>query len=146
MHVDTVREIKTHLGYVRSELNKCYDAMKVYQEKLFCKLQHLFKAKESLSARDDFHDSMRSKVSYEGLRLCIEVGISGANKSYVAIPQDRIRGTCHIYGKGGKGQLAQAKRYCAKSITRNEQSLRHGRIQHGERVKVSRNHHNQLQS
>jgi hypothetical protein len=28
---------------------------------------------------------MRSKVSYEGLRLCIEVGISGANKSYVAI-------------------------------------------------------------
>jgi hypothetical protein len=104
MHVYTIREIKTHLGYVRSELNKCYDAMKVYQEQLFRKLQHLFKSQGIFErARDDFHDSMRSKVSYEGLRLGMEVGISGANKSYIAIPQDRIRGTCHIYGKGGKG-------------------------------------------
>jgi hypothetical protein len=78
--------------------------MKVYQEKLFRKLQHLFKSQGIFErARDDFHDSMRSKVLYEGLRLGMEVGISGANKSYVAIPQDRIRGTCHIYGKGGKG-------------------------------------------
>jgi hypothetical protein len=78
--------------------------MKVYQEKLFCKLQHLFKSQGIFErARDDFHDSIRSKVSYERLRLGMEVGISGANKSYVAIPQDRIRGICHIYGKGGKG-------------------------------------------